>query len=69
MNVNPGQTASIRLRLSDQAPAKLGNPFGKKFAEVMHARRSDADEFYKSITPANVNADAALVMRSLNGND
>jgi Mannosylglycerate hydrolase MGH1-like glycoside hydrolase domain/Glycosyl hydrolase family 63 C-terminal domain len=63
VTVNPGETAVIRLRLSDQPSAKLGEPFGKQFAEIMQARRSEADEFYKSITPANINADAALLMR------
>jgi len=63
VTVNPGETAVIRLRLSDQPSAKLGELFGKQFAEIMQARRSEADEFYKSITPASINEDAALLMR------
>jgi hypothetical protein len=40
----------------------MGDPF-KSFVEVMQARRTEADAFYKSITPTRVNEDEALVMR------
>src|SRR5271167_2674255 len=62
MNVGAGETATIRLRLSDLAPAAIGDPF-KTFDATMQARHSEADEFYKSITPERVSADEALVMR------
>ena len=51
--VGAGQTATIRLRLSELAPAAMGDPF-KSFAEIMQTRQREADEFYKSITPARV---------------
>ena len=63
VTVGAGETATIRLRLSDQAPSKAGDPFGKQFAEILQARRSDADEFYRAITPERVSKDEALVMR------
>ena len=53
LNVGAGKTATIRLRLSDVAPAAIGDPF-KSFAEIMQTRQREADEFYKSITPARV---------------
>jgi hypothetical protein len=62
LQVGAGQTATIRLRLSDAAPAAIGDPF-KDFSEIMQARRREADEFYKSITPTRVSEDEALVMR------
>jgi len=62
LNVGAGQTATIRLRLSDLAPAAMGDPF-KSFAGIMQARKNEADEFYKSITPERVGEDEALVMR------
>ena len=62
IRVEAGKTATIRLRLSDLAPAAVGDPF-RNFADVMQTRKREADEFYKSITPASVTADAALVMR------
>src|SRR5271165_4960076 len=62
VNVGAGKTATIRVRLSDLAPAAMGDPF-KSFAEVLQTRQREADEFYKSITPPRVSADEALVMR------
>ena len=46
VNVGAGKTATIRLRLSDLAPAAMGDPF-KSFAEIMQARQREADEFYQ----------------------
>ena len=62
VSVAPGQTATIRLRLSDQAPAAIGDPF-KDFTQSMEARRREADEFYRKITPERVGEDEARVMR------
>ncbi len=62
LQVGAGQTATIRVRLSEAAPSAIGNPF-KDFAEIVQARQHEADEFYKSITPARVSEDEALVMR------
>jgi Glycosyl hydrolase family 63 C-terminal domain len=66
VNVGAGKTATIRVRLSDLAPAAMGDPF-KSFAEIMQTRQREADEFYKSITPPRVSADEALVMRQALG--
>ena len=60
--IDAGQKATIRLRLSDLAPAAIGDPF-KSFAEMMHTRQQEADEFYRDITPVTVSEDEALVMR------
>jgi hypothetical protein len=62
LKVDAGKTATIRLRLSDAAPAAMGDPF-KGFTEIMQSRQREADEFYKSITPPRVSEDEALVMR------
>src|SRR5271167_1143412 len=62
LNVGAGKTAIIRLRLSDLAPAAMGDPF-KGFAEIIKTRQREADEFYKAITPARVSEDEARVMR------
>jgi hypothetical protein len=63
LTVCAGGTATICMRLSDAAPATLENPFGNGAAEIIDARRREADEFYRAITPAGVGEDAALVMR------
>jgi Mannosylglycerate hydrolase MGH1-like glycoside hydrolase domain len=62
VNVGAGKTATIRLRLSDMAPAVLRDPFDS-FAEIMQGRQREADEFYHAITPQRVSKDGALVMR------
>jgi hypothetical protein len=62
LNVGAGNTATIRLRLSDAAPAAIGDPF-KGFDSTMKTRQSEADSFYKCVTPTRVSADEALVMR------
>jgi hypothetical protein len=62
VTVDAGQTAAVRLRLSDLAPTAMGDPF-KSFAEIMDARRNEADEFYQAITPERISKDEARVMR------
>ncbi len=62
LEVGAGKIATIRLRLSDLAPATLEDPF-KDFAEIMRTRLAEADDFYRAITPERVSKDEALVMR------
>jgi hypothetical protein len=71
IDVGAGQSQRVRLRLTDVAPSKLStaygsaheNPFGNHFDEVLRTRRSEADEFYASITPPSIGKDEAMVMR------
>ena len=62
LRVGAGATAVIRLRLSNVAPG-AEEPFGRRFEQIIEARRREADEFYRAITPAGVGEDAANVMR------
>ena len=72
LKVNPGESAIVRLRLiskttkaiAGQDANAIGAPlFGKDFEETFTARKRDADEFYRSVIPSSVAADAANVMR------
>ena len=63
INVGPGQTREIRLRLSRASPDRPGKPFARAFDDVFAERLREADEFYGSVTPPSVNDDAANVMR------
>ena len=70
LKVAPGGSATVRLRLTTQAPAASlqgsegkAFPFGQAFDETFVARVREADEFYKSVTPSSVSPDAANVMR------
>jgi hypothetical protein len=58
--VGPGQSMTVRLRLTNQP---LAAPFGPWIAETLAARLQEADEFYRSVTPPSVSPDAANVMR------
>ncbi len=58
--VGAGQTAVLRLRLTGARPAAA---FGNGFDEVFAARLREADEFYRSITPASLSEDEARVVR------
>jgi hypothetical protein len=62
LRVPPGGSASVRLRLAATGAKPLAAPFAD-FDRVVAERRSEADEFYASITPPSLSADAALVMR------
>jgi Glycosyl hydrolase family 63 C-terminal domain len=58
--VGPGQSMTVRLRLTNQS---LAAPFGPWIDETLAARLKEADEFYRSVTPPSVSPDAATVMR------
>jgi hypothetical protein len=60
--VGPGQCAVVRLRLADWAPGTVPDPFAD-FTTTLDARRQEADDFYREITPPSTSADAASVMR------
>ena len=70
LTVEAGESRTIRLRLSDIAPARptstqraRGGEFARDFDAVIEARSREADEFYAGVIPASLNADAASVMR------
>ena len=59
LEVPPGSSKVVRLRLSARPPAK---PFGD-FDLVFHARLADADEFYNRITPPSLSEDERRMHR------
>ncbi len=68
--VDPGQSATVRLRLTSQTTGgpeqkTNGKPlaFRPDFDEILSARLQEADEFYRSVTPPSISPDAANVMR------
>jgi hypothetical protein len=62
LQLGAGESATIRLRLSNQQPADVGDPFAT-FTGVFEARQREADEFYRVITPERATEDEARVMR------
>jgi hypothetical protein len=62
LTVGPGETTTIRLRLTDLAPDAIGDPF-KNFDATLRTRLGEADAFYKSITHDGTGEDEALILR------
>jgi hypothetical protein len=59
-----GGAVTFRLRLTDRAAAAFNEgPFGLEFDRLFEVRRGEADEFYATIIPDTLSADAQLVMR------
>ncbi len=62
MEVGGGQEAVIRLRLS-AATVQTDGGFDNGFDSMFTQRIEEADAFYRTVIPAKVSADEALVMR------
>ncbi|HLE43224.1 MAG TPA: glucosidase, partial [Methylomirabilota bacterium] len=60
VTVGPGETATVRLRLTDR-PGR--EPLGPEFETVFATRAREADEFYATVIPADLSSDARLVAR------
>jgi len=60
LDVAPGETATVRVRLRPTGRKK--DPW-KGFDKVAAERRSEADEFYADLTPSGTTADEAMVLR------
>jgi hypothetical protein len=63
LSVAAGKAATIRVRLTNSSQRLTGETFGKQFEDVFEERMTEANEFYKSVTPPSVNEDKANVMR------
>jgi hypothetical protein len=68
--VGPGQSSTVRLRLTSQAEAAergksktTASYFSTEFDKILTARLQEADDFYRSVTPPSLFPDAANVMR------
>jgi hypothetical protein len=60
--VPPGASMTVRVRFSPRDPAALPAPFDG-FDTIAAQRAAEADEFYTTIIPDTLSADAAAVMR------
>jgi len=59
LTIAPGETATIRLRLTDNQIQTAFSDFEQIFTERIH----EADEFYQTVIPDHLSYDARLVMR------
>jgi len=60
LSVKARETVTVRLRLTNKASA---NAFGREFERILSQRRKEADEFYDTVIPQHLSADARNVMR------
>jgi len=63
LTIGAGKTSVVSLRITKKGNNSNDTPFGKSFNTIINNRLSEADEFYKSVIPSNVNTDEANVMR------
>ncbi len=63
LTIEPGETATIRLRFTNTPFAKDADVFGDVFEQVFADRIREADEFYSTVIPDHLSPDARDVMR------
>ncbi len=64
MSVKPGESATVRLRLTlPNFAVSEGALLKKDFDRIFVLRQQEAEEFYKTVTPAGLSPDAKQVMR------
>jgi Glycosyl hydrolase family 63 C-terminal domain len=63
LDIEPGRSAVVRLRLRPAAPSREAERFGESFDHAVDSRQADADAFYASVTPRGVGPDAGNIMR------
>ncbi len=61
VNIEPGDTARFRLRISRKKD--LIKPLGNDYQSAFTKSKSEADEFYKNILPADLSPEQALIAR------
>jgi hypothetical protein len=61
LNVEPGGTARLRLRITRKEDLK--EPLSRDFDDAFTHAKKEADDFYKNIFPANLSPQEALICR------
>ena len=62
LTIGPGETMTLRLRLTNKAPKKKPDAFAD-FDQIFATRVREADEFYDTVIPEDLSDDARSVMR------
>jgi len=64
--IQPGESFTTRLRLTSNSPAK-GQPLDGNFDRTFSERRTEADEFYRTVIPDGIENDQKNIMRQALG--
>ncbi|MCI0388048.1 MAG: glucosidase [Acidobacteria bacterium] len=67
LSIGPGETATVRLRFTDNEMISNGESPFVDFENIFVARQREAGEFYSQIIPADVSDDTRNVMRQAFG--
>ncbi|HEU4752102.1 MAG TPA: glucosidase, partial [Armatimonadota bacterium] len=67
LSIPAGESAVVRLRLTDREPTEVENAFGRAFDGMFTRRAREAVAFYDAITPRELSRDARSVMRQALG--
>jgi hypothetical protein len=63
LEINAGESASVRLRFTNEEQSDVSKIFGVRFNRIFEERQRETDEFYESVIPQNLSRDAQSVMR------
>ncbi len=65
LTVAAGETVELRLRLRPTTAGRsaAADALGAEYSQLLGARREEADEFYRELTPAAASQDEAMVLR------
>jgi hypothetical protein len=66
LEIPAGESATVRVRLTATATAPT-DPLGTEFDRVFAARKAEADKFYATVIPGELDQDRAMVMRQALG--
>ncbi|WP_372845723.1 glucosidase [Pontiella sp.] len=63
LEIPPGETRTLRMRLTQAVYAAESDAFGPEFETVFGDRRAECDAFYRDLLPASLSADERAVAR------
>jgi hypothetical protein len=61
--ISPGESVTVKLRLTEQQWPVSKDPLGAEFDKVFLERRREAEEFYRELSPASLSADGRNALR------
>ncbi len=63
VSLEPGEPQRLRMRLCDAEHANRDYGLGESFTQILSRRKAEADEYYRSVMPEEIEGDKALISR------